>query len=49
MARIKPTAKKLRLAKAGKESTGVPTWVISELTVKLEITLSNGEVGEIGK
>ena len=29
MARVKPTAKKLRLAKAGKESAGVPTWVIA--------------------
>jgi len=29
MARVKPTAKKLRLAKAGKEAAGVPTWVIA--------------------
>jgi large subunit ribosomal protein L39e len=28
MARNKPTAKKLRLAKAGKEKKPVPTWVI---------------------
>ena len=30
MARNKPTAKKLRLAKAGKESKAVPTWVIAK-------------------
>jgi large subunit ribosomal protein L39e len=29
MARVKPTAKKLRLAKAGREASGVPTWVIA--------------------
>jgi large subunit ribosomal protein L39e len=28
MARVKPPAKKLRLAKAGKEKSPVPTWVI---------------------
>jgi large subunit ribosomal protein L39e len=30
MARNKPTAKKLRLAKAGKEKKSVPTWVIAK-------------------
>jgi len=30
MARNKPTAKKLRLAKAGKEKKPVPTWVIAK-------------------
>jgi len=29
MARNKPAAKKLRLAKAGKEKKPVPTWVIA--------------------
>jgi large subunit ribosomal protein L39e len=29
MARVKPTAKKRRLAKAGKEKKPVPTWVIA--------------------
>lgn len=29
MARNKPTAKKRRLAKAGKQKRAVPTWVIS--------------------
>jgi large subunit ribosomal protein L39e len=29
MARSKPTAKKLRLAKAGKQRKPVPTWVIA--------------------
>jgi large subunit ribosomal protein L39e len=28
MARVKPPAKKLRLAKAGKQRNPVPTWVI---------------------
>lgn len=28
MARVKPPAKKLRLAKAGKQKEPVPTWVI---------------------
>jgi large subunit ribosomal protein L39e len=30
MARNKPTAKKLRLAKAGKQKRAVPTWVIGK-------------------
>ena len=30
MARNKPTAKKLRLAKAGKEKKPVPSWVIAK-------------------
>ncbi|NIR86727.1 50S ribosomal protein L39e [Candidatus Bathyarchaeota archaeon] len=30
MGRNKPTAKKRRLAKAGKESKPVPTWVIAK-------------------
>jgi large subunit ribosomal protein L39e len=30
MARTKPTAKKLRLAKAGKQKKPVPTWVIAK-------------------
>ena len=29
MARVKPTAKKLRLAKASKEAQSVPTWVLA--------------------
>jgi large subunit ribosomal protein L39e len=35
MARVKPTAKKLRLAKAGKEAAGVPTWVIARTDGKV--------------
>ncbi|PVX26388.1 MAG: 50S ribosomal protein L39e [Candidatus Bathyarchaeum sp.] len=35
MARVKPTAKKLRLAKAGRESQSVPTWVISRTDGKV--------------
>jgi large subunit ribosomal protein L39e len=30
MARNKPTAKKFRLAKAGKQKRAVPTWVIGK-------------------
>ena len=30
MARIKPTAKKRRLAKAGKQKQAVPTWVVAK-------------------
>jgi large subunit ribosomal protein L39e len=29
MARVKPTAKKRRLAKAGKQKKPVPTWVVA--------------------
>lgn len=32
MARNKPTAKKLRLIKAGKQKKSVPTWVIAKTT-----------------
>jgi large subunit ribosomal protein L39e len=35
MARIKPAAKKLRLAKAGKEKASVPTWVIARTDGKV--------------
>jgi len=35
MARVKPTAKKLRLAKAGKEAAGIPTWVIARTDGKV--------------
>jgi len=35
MARNKPTAKKLRLAKAGKEKKPVPTWVIGRTDGKV--------------
>lgn len=35
MARIKPAAKKRRLAKAGKESQSVPTWVIAKTSGKV--------------
>jgi large subunit ribosomal protein L39e len=35
MARVKPTAKKLRLAKAAKEATSVPTWVIARTEGKV--------------
>jgi len=35
MARVKPAAKKLRLAKAGKEATSVPTWVIARTDGKV--------------
>jgi large subunit ribosomal protein L39e len=34
MARTKPTAKKLRLASAGKRKKPVPTWVISKTSGK---------------
>ncbi|NIM99347.1 MAG: 50S ribosomal protein L39e [candidate division Zixibacteria bacterium] len=34
-ARNKPTAKKRRLAKAGKESKPVPTWVIAKTQGKV--------------
>jgi large subunit ribosomal protein L39e len=34
MARNKPTAKKRRLAKAGKKKGAVPTWVISKTVGK---------------
>jgi large subunit ribosomal protein L39e len=36
MARNKPTAKKLRLAKAGKQRGAVPTWVISKTGGKVK-------------
>jgi len=35
MARVKPTAKKLRLAKAGKVAQSVPTWVIARTDGKV--------------
>jgi large subunit ribosomal protein L39e len=35
MARIKPTAKKRRLAKATKEKEAVPTWVIARTDGKV--------------
>lgn len=35
MARVKPTAKKRRLAKATKEKSSVPTWVISRTDGKV--------------
>jgi large subunit ribosomal protein L39e len=35
MARIKPTAKKRRLAKATKEKGAVPTWVIARTDGKV--------------
>ena len=35
MARVKPTAKKLRLAKAGREAQSVPTWVIARTDGKV--------------
>jgi large subunit ribosomal protein L39e len=35
MARIKPTAKKRRLAKATKEKQAVPTWVIARTDGKV--------------
>jgi large subunit ribosomal protein L39e len=35
MARVKPTGKKLRLAKAGKEAQSVPTWVIARTDGKV--------------
>jgi large subunit ribosomal protein L39e len=35
MARIKPTAKKRRLAKATKEKESVPTWVIARTDGKV--------------
>ncbi|MGO8805990.1 MAG: 50S ribosomal protein L39e [Candidatus Bathyarchaeia archaeon] len=35
MARVKPTAKKLRLAKAGKMASSVPTWVIARTDGKV--------------
>jgi large subunit ribosomal protein L39e len=35
MARVKPAAKKLRLAKAGKEAETVPTWVIARTEGKV--------------
>jgi large subunit ribosomal protein L39e len=34
MARNKPTAKKRRLAKAGKQKRAVPTWVVSKTAGK---------------
>lgn len=34
MARNKPTAKKRRLARAGKEKKAVPTWVIAKTAGK---------------
>jgi large subunit ribosomal protein L39e len=35
MTRNKPTAKKRRLAKAGKQKKAVPTWVISKTVGKV--------------
>jgi large subunit ribosomal protein L39e len=36
MARVKPTAKKRRLAKAGKMSVSVPTWVMARTDGKVK-------------
>ncbi|MCW4053837.1 MAG: 50S ribosomal protein L39e [Candidatus Bathyarchaeota archaeon] len=38
MARIKPPAKKRRLAKANKEKSSVPTWVIVRTDGKVRTT-----------
>jgi large subunit ribosomal protein L39e len=38
MARVKPTAKKRRLGKAGKEKKAVPTWVIAKTAGKFRST-----------
>ena len=38
MARVKPPAKKLRLAKASKESSSVPTWVVARTDGKVRMT-----------
>jgi large subunit ribosomal protein L39e len=38
MARVKPTAKKRRLAKASKESKSVPTWVVARTDGKVRTT-----------
>jgi large subunit ribosomal protein L39e len=38
MARVKPTAKKRRLAKAAKESSSVPTWVVARTDGKIRMT-----------
>jgi large subunit ribosomal protein L39e len=35
MARVKPTAKKRRLAKAGKQKKPVPTWVVAKTDGKV--------------
>ena len=37
MARTKPTAKKRRLAKAGKQRKPVPTWVIAKTDGKFRV------------
>jgi large subunit ribosomal protein L39e len=38
MARNKPTAKKRRLGKAGKQKKPVPTWVIARTDGKFRVT-----------
>jgi large subunit ribosomal protein L39e len=38
MARVKPTAKKRRLAKANRESKPVPTWVVARTDGKVRTT-----------
>ncbi|HLN46007.1 MAG: 50S ribosomal protein L39e [Chloroflexota bacterium] len=38
MARVKPAAKKLRLAKAGSQKNPVPTWVIVRTDGKVRTT-----------
>ncbi|MCL2172655.1 MAG: 50S ribosomal protein L39e [Nitrososphaerota archaeon] len=38
MARVKPPAKKRRLAKAAKESSSVPTWVVARTDGKVRMT-----------
>ena len=35
MARVKPTAKKRRLAKAGKQKAAVPAWVVAKTVGKI--------------
>jgi large subunit ribosomal protein L39e len=36
MARVKPTAKKRRLGKAGRQSQSVPTWVMARTDGKVK-------------
>jgi len=42
MARVKPTAKKRRLAKATKQAKSVPTWVIAKTEGKVRTNPKNG-------
>ncbi|MDR0318425.1 MAG: 50S ribosomal protein L39e [Nitrososphaerota archaeon] len=41
MARVKPPAKKRRLAKATKQSSSVPTWVVARTDGKVRTTPKN--------